>query len=149
VTAGERELRAFFAGQLGAGETLLSCAYGVEQESGARGLARFLVAGAWIGGALEADAGWGFATTSARLSVVRVRRVRRLLRGMKLVFGRLESHTAPGELAATVQGSDLEVVLSLKLEGRVRSIRFAQLPGFPSNVREGRAIAGWLVDQGW
>ena len=98
---------------------------------------------------MEVDAGWGFATTSARLLVVRVRRVRRLLRGPKLVFGRAQSHADPSKLAATVAGSELELVLRLELDGRSHSIRFAQVAGFPDNLRQGHAVADWLVDQGW
>jgi hypothetical protein len=149
--AGERELRAFFASQLGESEGLLACAYGVERQSGARRLARLLGAsvGSWIGGALEADAGWGFATTAARLLIVRVKSVRRLLRGPKLVFGRPQSYATPSALAASVASGELELVLSLTLDGRQRSIHFAAAPAFPDNLRQARAIGDWLIDQGW
>ena len=149
MTAGEPELRAFFSRPRGTGDGLVACAYGVELESRAQGLARLLGASAWISGALEADAGWGFATTAERLLVVRVRRVRRLLRGPKFVFGKLQSYASSSELGAAVEPAELEVVVRLVLERRPRTVRFAQIPGFPDNLRQARAIAGWLVDHGW
>jgi hypothetical protein len=151
VTAGEPELRTFFTSQLGAGETLLACAYGVERESGAKRLARLLGAStrSWIGGALEADSGWGFATTATRLLIVRVRRVHRLLRSPKLVFDRPQSFTAASELGATLESRNQEVVLRLTLDGRTRSLNFASVAGFPDNPRQARAIGDWLVDQAW
>jgi hypothetical protein len=147
VTAGERDLRAYFASH--AGGDLVACAYGIERESRAQGLARLLGASAWIGGAFEADAGWGLATTAERLLVVRVRRVRRLLRGPKLVLGRLQSYASSSELGASVEPGELEVVFRLVLEGRPSVISFTHVAGFPDNLRQARSIAGWLVDHGW
>ena len=96
-----------------------------------------------------ADSGGGFATTADRLLIVRIRRVRRLLRGPKLVFGRLQSYASSSDLGASVEPAELEVVVRLVLERRPRVVRFAQLAGFPDNLRQARAVASWLVDHGW
>ena len=147
MAQGERELRERLARELVAKETVHASAYGVERLTRAERLGGLLGAsiGSWIGGAFAIDSGWGLATTEARLLSVRVDRVQSLLRGPKLRFGPVQSHTNPSDLGVRVERGDRELVLHLTLEGRARALVFGDLPGFTGNLRLAVAIADWLA----
>jgi hypothetical protein len=143
---GERELRDFLATQLGAGETLLACAFGVERSTRAERLGGMLGAalGGWIGGALVGDEGWGVATTQSRFFAVKMQRVLRLLGLPRFRFGSVHAHADARGLGVQVRREQRMLWLHVALEGRPRVLSFADRAGFEDNLRQALAIGAWL-----
>lgn len=143
------ELRNYLNTRLVSGEVLRHCAFGLDREEGLRkvGAAVARTLDAWTGGDVVLAEGHGLGTTTGRLLVVRVTRVRK--KGApRTLFNDFRSYTY-GQIARaslSIERRDDAILFELGEATGTLSLRFALTPHHPDNLRAARALCDALEE---